>query len=190
MIQIIHGILNFDQQLLEFINIKLSNSFLDFLMPILDKPVGFILPVLFFWIYSIFKNPSKRLKLLLLIPLVITFTDQLGYRIKKIEIRDRPWVHNEQINHLGGKGGKHFSFPSNHAANSMAIATILVNILGSQFWYLYLFAVITGLSRVYIGVHFPGDIFVGFILGWVVARILILATNKLQSNLVKYHPAS
>ena len=103
MIQIIHGILNFDQQLLEFINIKLSNSFLDFLMPILDKPVGFILPVLFFWIYSIFKNPSKRLKLLLLIPLVITFTDQLGYRIKKIEIRDRPWVHNEQINHLGGK---------------------------------------------------------------------------------------
>ena len=72
----------------------------------------------------------------------------------------------------------------------MAIATILVNILGSQFWYLYLFAVITGLSRVYIGVHFPGDIFVGFILGWVVARILILATNKLQSNWVKYHPAS
>lgn len=188
--QIIDGILNLDQKLLELINIKFSNSFFDFLMPILDKPVGFILPVLFFWIYSIFKNPSKRLKLLLLIPLVITFTDQIGYRIKRMELRDRPWVHNVQINHLGGNGGKHFSFPSNHAANSMAIATILVEILGSQFWYLYLLAVITGLSRVYIGVHFPGDIFVGFILGWVVARILILATTKLQSNWVKYHPAS
>ena len=190
MASIIDGILNLDQQLLEFINIKLSNSLFDFLMTILDKPVGFILPVLFFWLYSIYKNPQKRIKLILLIPLVIIFSDQLGYRIKKLELRDRPWTQNEHINHLGGNGGKHFSFPSNHATNSMAIATILVKLLGSQFWILYLLAIITGVSRVYIGVHFPGDILVGFLLGWVVARILILATNKIQSSWVKYHPAS
>lgn len=185
----IEGILKTDLHLLEFININLSNPFFDFLMPIFDKPVGFILPVLFFWIYSIYKNQSKRKLLLILIPVVIGFTDQIGYRIKKLELRIRPWVEHEHINHLGGKGGKQFSFPSNHAANSMAIATIFILILGSKYWALYLLAIVTGISRVYIGVHYPGDILVGFILGGLVARMIFLATKFLQSNWVKYRPA-
>ena len=183
-------ILKIDQVLLELININFSNSLFDTLMPIIDKPVGFILPVLFFWIYLIFKNKSKRMKLLILIPLVIAFTDQIGFQIKKLKLRERPWVNNEQIHHLGGKGGKQYSFPSNHAANSMALATIFNLILEKGYWFLFIFAVIAGYSRIYIGVHYPGDVLVGFLLGWIVARILFLATQKLQSNWVKYRPAS
>ena len=186
----IERILKTDLHLLEFINIKLSNPFFDFLMPIFDKPVGFILPVLFFWIYSIYKNKPNRKLLLILIPVVIGFTDQIGYRIKKLELRTRPWVEHKHINHLGGKGGKLYSFPSNHAANSMAIASIFILILGKKYWILYLLAIIVGISRVYIGVHYPGDILVGFILGGFVARIVFLATKILHSNWVKYRLAS
>ncbi|MAJ43393.1 MAG: hypothetical protein CMF96_01430 [Candidatus Marinimicrobia bacterium] len=176
-----------DIKILEIININLSNPVFDFLMPIIDKPVGFILPVFIFWIFTIFKYSVKRKKILLLIPLVIAFTDQLGYRIKKLEIRERPWVQNEQLNHLGGKGGKQFSFPSNHAANSMAMATVFVEILGKSYWFLFFLAFFSGYSRIYIGVHYPGDVLSGFILGWLVAKMIFIATNKIQSNLVKYH---
>ena len=71
----------------------------------------------------------------------------------------------------------------------MAIATIFILILGSKYWALYLLAIVTGISRVYIGVHYPGDILVGFILGGLVARMIFLATKFLQSNWVKYRPA-
>ena len=44
------------------------------------------------------------MKLLILIPLVIAFTDQIGFQIKKLKLIERPCVNNEQIHHLGGKG--------------------------------------------------------------------------------------
>jgi len=185
-----NSIIELDEIILNFLNIKLSNPLFDFLMPIIDKPVGFILPVLFFWIYLIIKNPLKRIHLLILIPVVIGITDQVGYKIKKMELRDRPWVTHEEINHLGGNGGKHYSFPSNHASNSMAIAVMFFSILGMRYRFLFIFAFIAGFSRIYIGVHYPGDVLCGFVLGGFVARIVFLATNKLLSNWGGYRQAS
>ena len=179
-----------DEVVLKIINIKFSNPIFDFLIPIFDKPVGFILPVLFFWIYFIYNNPTKRKQLIILIPILISFTDQIGYNIKKLELKDRPWVIHQDLNHLGGKGGMHHSFPSNHASNSMALATIFVHIIGKNYWGLFILAFISGFSRIYIGVHYPGDVLFGFILGWIVARIIILTTNTIKSNWVKYRLAS
>ena len=187
---ILNSIHKIDEGLLKLININLSNPIFDFIMPLFDKPVGIILPVLFFWLLLIFKNPTKRKQLVILIPIVIVFTDQIGYKIKKFELRDRPWVIHQDVNHLGSNGGKHYSFPSNHAANSMALATIIVHILGKNYWIVFILATITGFSRIYIGVHYPGDVLFGFILGWFVARIIILATVTIKSNWAKYHLAS
>ena len=186
MVSIIEFCLFLDKKILEIINITLSNNLFDNVMPIIDKREGFILPVLFFWIFSIFKNPTKRKKLIILIPLVIALTDQIGYRVKKLEIRERPWVRNVHINHLGGHGGKNFSFPSNHAANSMAIAMLFYNILGKKYWILFFLALVSGYSRIYIGVHYPGDVLAGFLLGIMIAKMLIMLTLKFEINLVKY----
>ena len=77
---------------------------------------------------------------------------------------------------------KTFSFPSGHAMGSMALVTALavltwptrwrwpVLILGS------LFVLFVGLSRVYLGVHYPSDILAGWAasLGWVLGLSVIL----------------
>ena len=80
---------------------------------------------------------------------------------------------NGQV-YLGGKYG----FVSSHAANIGAITTfILLSFRNlSSKWYLLLFwAALVMYSRIYLGVHYPGDIIggamLGFIIGWVVYKI-------------------
>jgi len=62
-----------------------------------------------------------------------------------------------------------FSFPSGHSAAAMAVA------LGFAYGFpdlaapLVMLAVLVGLSRVVLGVHFPGDVFVGQLIAFVTA---------------------
>jgi undecaprenyl-diphosphatase len=57
------------------------------------------------------------------------------------------------------------SFPSSHAANCFAIATVLAT-LGPGFARIcFLVAALVALSRVYLGVHYPLDILAGALLG-------------------------
>tara|TARA_B100001123_G_C15012037_1_gene907964 strand:+ start:137 stop:673 length:537 start_codon:yes stop_codon:yes gene_type:complete len=159
-------ILNIDQAILIFINQTLSNSLFDFLMPLFDDVKNWIPFILALWIYLSYRDKENRLRLLILIPLVIIIGDQLGRYIKHMEFRDRPWFAlGDLVNHLGGNGGKHYSFPSNHALNtaaSMAVFSSLYKNYSKYFW-MYLFIIM--FSRVYIGVHYPLDVLSGAVLG-------------------------
>jgi undecaprenyl-diphosphatase len=75
--------------------------------------------------------------------------------------------------------GGQYGFVSSHAANHLAIAAFMSGVLkGLPRWgafALYAWALLICYSRVYLGVHFPGDVLVGglygFILGWIFFRI-------------------
>lgn len=59
-----------------------------------------------------------------------------------------------------------FSFPSGHTAASLSIALCLAPILhASLAAAVLLLAALVGLSRCYLGVHYPGDVFMGWLLG-------------------------
>lgn len=94
----------------------------------------------------------------------------------------------------GYKGGR-FGFASSHAANSFAVATfIFLSLRHRHQWlkWLFLWALVVSYSRIYLGVHYPGDIIVGGLIGrgvgWLVYRIkapvenLIDRLNKLRMN--------
>ena len=72
-------------------------------------------------------------------------------------------------------GGK-YGFVSSHAANTFGLAAFLTPVL-KRFnpWtaiVLFLWAIISSYSRIYIGYHYPGDILCGAILGVLIGLIL------------------
>jgi len=78
----------------------------------------------------------------------------------------RPCHHQMDARRVGGICGSEFGMPSNHAANGMATVVVLAN-FAPRAWTLVALAVvlITGYSRVYLGVHYPGDVAAGFAFG-------------------------
>lgn len=89
--------------------------------------------------------------------------------LKQFMHRPRPDASNMLISEDG------FSFPSGHTATAVAvfilIAYILVKTMDNKkrAWIyaclLSLLAILIGLSRIYVGVHYPSDVFAGFFMG-------------------------
>ena len=76
-------------------------------------------------------------------------------------------------------------FFSAHAANSFALATFFYfsfRKFSSNFKYLFFWAIIVSYSRIYIGVHFPGDIIIGSCFGIITGYFFPLPHLKLSFN--------
>ena len=176
----ISALLAIDQSVFLFLNQALANPVFDWIMPLFDKPAYWVLPLLIFWIFLLVRDRDHRLRLGILIPLVVFLSDQSGGLIKDLELRDRPWfgLETEEVRHLGGTGGKHKSFPSNHAANITGIALIFGACYRRQRWTLTGIAVLIAYSRIYIGVHYPLDVISGAALGGLWGSILNLGWNS------------
>ncbi|KPM50004.1 phosphatase PAP2 family protein [Jiulongibacter sediminis] len=92
------------------------------------------------------------------------------------------WIHV-----VGGCGGK-YGFASSHAANSFALACGLCMILTSKkwlWWAMFIWAIIVSYSRIYVGVHYPGDVIAGAFIGIFISLLLnyLLTTTKLKNRL-------
>ncbi len=176
-------ILSVDLTLFDFFNRMISNRYFDRIMPVFDKPANWIIPLVIFWILLMIIDKRRRYALMVCIPLVILLCDQTGGFIKDFELRDRPWYElgSDQVNHLGGEGGKHKSFPSNHAANMMGVAMVF-SIFYRRFTVIFKsFAVLVAISRVYIGVHYPLDVLAGGFIGWAYGYLSVRIWEKLSS---------
>ena len=111
------------------------------------------------------------LVIIVCVALMITATDQIANLFKYGVKRPRPCQVEDlkAIMRFVADGCGRYGYFSAHAASSMAAAVFLG--LSLQKWYSYfpflllLWAVITGYSRIYLGVHYPLDVIGGFILG-------------------------
>jgi undecaprenyl-diphosphatase len=76
-----------------------------------------------------------------------------------------------------------YSFPSSHAANHFAIATFLI-LLGNWKRYvkfsLYIWAAMISYAQIYVGLHYPIDVFGGAILGILIARVYYYSMLKMN----------
>lgn len=116
----------------------------------------------------------KSLLLLVMVALTITLSDQSSVHLfKNVFERLRPCHQPElmgMVHTVNGKCGGQFGFVSSHSTNSFALAGFFFMLLRTKLpfisWFLVAWAAIVAYSRVYLGVHFPGDILVGAILGF------------------------
>ena len=124
--------------------------------------------LLFFLIFRV-HGWKKGLILLLLTALLVTFSDQFVNFLKDYFGRLRPNNDpsiNEVIRIL--KRPSSFSFVSGHATTSFAVTTFMILTLRKFYKHaslLLIWPILFAYSRIYVGVHFPVDIFVGMLLG-------------------------
>jgi membrane-associated phospholipid phosphatase len=87
--------------------------------------------------------------------------------VKAIAHRARPFIHLTQARIVGYKP-RGRSFPSGHTSQSFFIATLIVQHFHVNVWIiilLYTIAMLVGITRMYVGAHYPRDVLAGAILG-------------------------
>lgn len=162
-------IVSFDTELLVFLN-NLGSEKYDGLWLMITKQANW-LPLFILLLYVIFKKlgTKQTLYLLLFVAILLLFTDQICNLFKNGFQRLRP-CNNPEINTKIRvvKLSNSYSFFSGHAANSMAVATFLYLKFKKEYkhlWLLFLWPLVFAYSRIYLGLHFPGDIIAGYFFG-------------------------
>ena len=163
-------LVEFDVSLFLYLN-NLGSSFFDPLWLVITNKFASI-PLYLVLIYLLYKNIGlhKTILSLVVVALMITATDQLSYAVKHSVMRLRP-CGDPSLEGLGrfvADCGS-FGYFSGHATSSFALAIFLGSILKPFYKYIFsaliLWAIIVSYSRIYVGVHFPGDVLTGILVG-------------------------
>ncbi len=94
--------------------------------------------------------------------------------IDRLWARPRPFVAHPDTVHLLVAHAADASFPSDHVVAACAIAVVLVSFHRRLGAIALLLAAVLAYDRVYIGVHYPGDVLGGMFLGTLVALLLVM----------------
>lgn len=179
---------NIDEGLFLFLNAQ-HNTFFDPLMWLFSAKL-FWGPLYVWFLWLLYKQyPKHYWTVIVAILLMIVASDQICNLAKNNIMRLRPsqdpnlqaFVHT-----LNGYRGGMYGFYSGHASNAFSVALFMITTVASKRWYIIpvslTFAFLTAYSRVYLGVHYPGDIVAGGIMGTLLGTGFAFAHTKIRKR--------
>ncbi len=184
-----------DQQLFLFLN-SLNNPFWDKIMFAISGKIIWAPLYLVILIWLGFRYKKRFPVIVLFIILAVIIADQASVHLfKNLFLRLRP-CHEPALqgmvhlvnNYCGGLYG----FVSSHAANSFNIALLSLMLIKRK-WFsisIIFWAAVVGYSRIYLGVHYPGDVICGSmfgaLVGWGMYKLYELTDKKFLSTKIYF----
>jgi undecaprenyl-diphosphatase len=146
---------------------KLSDRFLTRLSWVMTSGTGWLL----FLLLATLVNRQRGWKATRAVaPALWLATATVEHPIKKWFRRRRPFISLIEAIIVGRKPGS-YSFPSGHSAAAFAGALLLARQYPGSARGFFGLASLVAFSRIYLGVHYPGDVLSGSLLGMVLAKI-------------------
>lgn len=140
-----------------------------------------------FWII-LRKYDKKSLLIFIALALLLVCSDQfagiLKHTIQRLRPSNDPSI--SQLAHVFFSKGGEFGFVSAHAANTFAFATFSLLLFRNSRYTSFIipWATLISYSRIYLGVHYPGDVFGGAILGILIGigiyKFLLYGESRLN----------
>jgi len=147
--------------------------------------------ILFFIFY---KNRKYGFLIVMFLVAAIVSSDLVASSLLKPYFQRLRPCHDTGINSflyiINEACGGRYGFVSSHAANTFALATFLFMLYGGIYKWIevfFIWAFFVSLSRVYLAVHYPGDVFFGAILGIVIALIFYYSYELITKKKTTYY---
>jgi len=165
-------LLSWDERLFVVLNERWTSAILDRMLPWVTDARNYTIPFILGALVVLIAWRLRGLRFLMLAVVSVVIADAIStHLIKHVFWRTRPCVALEAVRLLVGCVNSP-SFPSNHAVNGSALATLTALHLPKLGPLALALAFIVGYSRVYVGAHYPLDVLVGSVLGVLVALVL------------------
>jgi undecaprenyl-diphosphatase len=167
----INQLKEWDEQFLLFLN-QFHSDWLDPVVLLVTK-TQFWIPLYLILLFLIFKNYKREGFIIVAgIALTILLADQITSTIMKpFFLRLRP-SHEPSLKGLvhivNGYLGGQYGFASSHAANTTGVAFFIFLLFRNRYRWIgliFIWAFVMSYTRIYLGVHYPGDILVGALVG-------------------------
>jgi undecaprenyl-diphosphatase len=176
----------FDLTILYFINRDLANPVADIFFITLAESKLFLISVIVLALILGWRG-STRIKLGIALALicVVLLDPFTHYILKPLFARPRPCHVLDDLRFIVGCGGR-YGFPSNHAVNVFAAMTVL-SLFIRRYWGVFIaIAVLVGLSRIYLGRHYPTDVLAGALIGTVLSIFLLFLIFSSSKQFKRY----